>query len=151
NPAHLARLINELDSPEFRRRQKATEELQYLGTRAVPALRKAIGAGAALEPRRRMELLLRKIETESATELHKVKTDLAATRSRLAKRDAEAERQALQAKLVKMKEELATAKAALAKLKGDEKRSAEVKLLESELEILLIELKTQDLSSTEAL
>ena len=58
DPKHLRKLIADLDSPEFTRRDLATKELGRLGVEAHPALRKALKAGLALESRRRVESLL---------------------------------------------------------------------------------------------
>jgi RNA polymerase sigma factor (sigma-70 family) len=147
DPARLARLLGELDSPEFDRRQKAMEELEYLGTRAVPTLRKALAAGPELEARRRMELVLRKIETESATDLQKVKIELAATGTSLQRLEAEAKSRSLLAQLEKLKADRAVALATRAKLKTEEeKRVAQLRAVEAELETVLMKMKIEELT-----
>jgi hypothetical protein len=55
---HLARLIADLDHPNFDTREKATRELQRLGERAEPALRRARAAGPGEETRRRIDQIL---------------------------------------------------------------------------------------------
>jgi RNA polymerase sigma factor (sigma-70 family) len=54
----VARLIADLDSEDFRKREKATEELTKLGDAAAPALRQALQGKPALEMRRRLQQLL---------------------------------------------------------------------------------------------
>jgi WD40 repeat protein len=58
----IARLLGELDSPQFPVRQKAMRELQQLGELAVPALKKARGGPLPLETRRRIDELLSPFE-----------------------------------------------------------------------------------------
>jgi hypothetical protein len=55
--ARLARLIAELDSG-LEQRRRAEAELQRLGERAEPALRRALAEGPPLGPRQRLERLL---------------------------------------------------------------------------------------------
>jgi RNA polymerase sigma factor (sigma-70 family) len=57
----LARLVADLDSPEFTTRQKATADLGALGEQARPALEKALVGEASLEVRQRVERLLQKL------------------------------------------------------------------------------------------
>jgi len=54
----LARLIADLDSPQFARRESATKQLSELGELADAALRKALSKTPPLEARRRIEALL---------------------------------------------------------------------------------------------
>jgi hypothetical protein len=55
------RLLAELDSTDFERRQKATQELRKLDILAAPALRQALAAKVSLELQRRVEALLKEI------------------------------------------------------------------------------------------
>jgi hypothetical protein len=55
----LGRLIADLDSEEFRKREAASRELSMLGAAAEPALRTAISRKPTLEMRKRLEALLR--------------------------------------------------------------------------------------------
>lgn len=54
--------ITDLDSNQFAVREKATEELEQLGKRAEPALRKKLAEKPSVEVRQRIEQLLSKIE-----------------------------------------------------------------------------------------
>jgi RNA polymerase sigma factor (sigma-70 family) len=54
----VARLIADLDSDEFRVREKATKDLGKLGDAAAPTLRQALQGKPALEMRRRLRHLL---------------------------------------------------------------------------------------------
>jgi hypothetical protein len=54
----LARLIADLDGPDFDTRERATRELQRLGEQAEPALRRARAAGPGDESRRRIDQIL---------------------------------------------------------------------------------------------
>lgn len=58
----VASLIEQLDSPKFMERVRATEELEYLGKTIEPQLTKALAAAPALEVRRRLELLLSRFQ-----------------------------------------------------------------------------------------
>jgi RNA polymerase sigma factor (sigma-70 family) len=58
-PEQLRPLIADLDSPEFPRREAATNQLTAFGERAGPALRAALDAGPSVEKRRRIEQILR--------------------------------------------------------------------------------------------
>jgi hypothetical protein len=60
----VAKWIAELDRKKFEARRRATEELRRLGTAVVPALRRALEDDPPLERRRRLEDLLRRVETE---------------------------------------------------------------------------------------
>ncbi|HEY7315463.1 MAG TPA: hypothetical protein VH643_39400 [Gemmataceae bacterium] len=54
----LARLLQKLDSDDFREREEATGELKKLGDAAEPALRQALQRKPTLESRRRLQQLL---------------------------------------------------------------------------------------------
>jgi WD40 repeat protein len=56
--ATIARWINDLDSSEFRVREKASRELERAGVSAVDALRKARKGDVSLEQKRRIDQLL---------------------------------------------------------------------------------------------
>jgi hypothetical protein len=58
DPRRLARLVADLDDPEFRVRDKAAQELKDLGELAAPALRQAMTDRPSAEVRRRAEMLL---------------------------------------------------------------------------------------------
>jgi RNA polymerase sigma factor (sigma-70 family) len=62
--ARLKRLIDELDSNEFKIRTRASQELEELGELAETALRKALAGNLSLEARRRAENLLHKVEAQ---------------------------------------------------------------------------------------
>jgi WD40 repeat protein len=57
-PAHLRRLIADLDHDRFEVREKATKELKALDERAVPALQKVLTDAPSAEVRRRAEGVL---------------------------------------------------------------------------------------------
>src|SRR5207237_1495645 len=61
DPQRVAQLIEDLDSPKFRVRQQATEELEYLGRFAEEAMKKALAAKPGVEVTLRLELLLKKL------------------------------------------------------------------------------------------
>jgi WD40 repeat protein len=61
----IAELLKLLDSPTFKERQKATTALEEMGDVTEPALRKVLEDNPSLELRRRVELLLGKIESTS--------------------------------------------------------------------------------------
>jgi hypothetical protein len=61
DPDRLARLLADLDRPEFAARQKATADLAALGEQARPALEKALAGDPPLEVRQRVERLLQKL------------------------------------------------------------------------------------------
>jgi RNA polymerase sigma factor (sigma-70 family) len=58
DPERVARLLPELDSEDFARRDKATKELHQMGEAVLPALRKALAGRPAQELRRRAERLV---------------------------------------------------------------------------------------------
>ncbi len=60
----LRRLIADLNSEQFRVRQKATEELERLGEAALSALRGALDGRPTVETRRRLEGLIEKQERQ---------------------------------------------------------------------------------------
>jgi WD40 repeat protein len=62
----IADLIADLDADEFDVREKATKELQAIGTRAVPALKKALAGSPSAEVRQRAETLLKKLDGPEA-------------------------------------------------------------------------------------
>ena len=55
---HIRRLIAELDSDQFKLRQRAAVELERLGKLAEPALHDALRGQPSTEARRRMEAIL---------------------------------------------------------------------------------------------
>ncbi|MBL8793414.1 MAG: hypothetical protein JNM56_05900, partial [Planctomycetia bacterium] len=57
-PRALAKLIADLDSRQFAVRQQAAEELEVLGSQAVPALQEVLKGEPSLEVRQRVEELL---------------------------------------------------------------------------------------------
>jgi RNA polymerase sigma factor (sigma-70 family) len=57
----LARLLAELEHPEFTVREQATAELEKLGEQAGPAVRRALDANPPPESRRRLEALREKL------------------------------------------------------------------------------------------
>ncbi|HKI35235.1 MAG TPA: PQQ-binding-like beta-propeller repeat protein [Gemmataceae bacterium] len=58
----IASLIADLDSDEFDTRERATKELELIGVKAVPALRKALDGSPSAEVRQRTEGLLKKLD-----------------------------------------------------------------------------------------
>jgi WD40 repeat protein len=63
----VRRLLADLESDDFATREKAFEQLAKLGPVAEPVLRQALEQKPALEARRRMQLLLERIEGQPAT------------------------------------------------------------------------------------
>jgi WD40 repeat protein len=57
----IAKLVADLDNPEFPTREKANAQLEQLHELAAPALRKALSAPASAEARRRVEAMLEKL------------------------------------------------------------------------------------------
>jgi WD domain, G-beta repeat len=58
DPKELSRLVAELDSPVYSRRERAMKELEALHESAAPALEAALKQSPALEVRRRLQQLL---------------------------------------------------------------------------------------------
>lgn len=58
----IDKLIDQLDDDQFSVREKATVELEKLGTPCEPTLRRALQTNISLEVRRRIERLLEKLE-----------------------------------------------------------------------------------------
>jgi hypothetical protein len=58
DPERVRRLLADLEDEEFAAREKATEELQALGERIEPALRKALADGPSAETARRLGQIL---------------------------------------------------------------------------------------------
>ena len=67
DPRRLTRLIADLDSSRFSVRQKAAQELEWLGEPAGPSLRQALQGRPSSEVRRRIEQIL---ETHKVQRLH---------------------------------------------------------------------------------
>jgi hypothetical protein len=62
DPRRIARLIADLDHPQYRVRRRVTAALVKLGWHAEPALRRALAATPSLEARIRLDGLLRRLE-----------------------------------------------------------------------------------------
>jgi len=63
----LARWVGDLDDQRFEKREQATRDLEVAGKRAETALRKALEGKPTVELRRRVELLLDKLEVHAPT------------------------------------------------------------------------------------
>jgi len=63
---HINQLIAALDHDDFQAREKATAELEKLGTTAETALRKALADSSSAEVRQRAEALVAKLQAKSA-------------------------------------------------------------------------------------
>ncbi|HEY7425409.1 MAG TPA: hypothetical protein VH682_14355, partial [Gemmataceae bacterium] len=63
------RLLDDLDSDEFSRREAATARLRELGDRVAGTLRKTLKANPTLETRRRVEALLKALEESPSGEM----------------------------------------------------------------------------------
>src|SRR5207248_11613141 len=61
NAQHTAQLLADLDSPKFRVRQQATQELEYLGRYVLADLAKALKGKPNLEVAVRLDQLVKKI------------------------------------------------------------------------------------------
>jgi len=66
----VQRLIKDLDADAFETREKATEDLEKIGGAAEEALRKAMTGEPSAELKQRIELLLGKLRTASASAGH---------------------------------------------------------------------------------
>src|SRR5262245_54848910 len=62
DPRHVAALITDLDSKSFAKRQSASEELDEMGETVESALREALARRPSLEVRRRIRVLLERLE-----------------------------------------------------------------------------------------
>jgi WD40 repeat protein len=65
DPKQLARLVDDLGSDEFEKRDKAAKELERLGDAAEPYLRQGLAGKPAAEVRRAVELLLSGLEVRA--------------------------------------------------------------------------------------
>jgi WD40 repeat protein len=66
----LIRLLGDLDDEHFTTRERATRQLANLGELAEPFLREGLAASSSLESRRRLELLLKRLQTPTPTPEH---------------------------------------------------------------------------------
>src|SRR5262249_50409116 len=76
DPKKVSALIADLDSSKFPVRQKAEQELEDLGEKAVPALRYILSSRPPLEVRQRAERILEKLDPRhilSADELRSIR------------------------------------------------------------------------------
>jgi hypothetical protein len=62
DPKELAALLQDLDSPQFGKRSRATRGLEELGERAAAALRAALPKAASGEAKRRLQALLARLD-----------------------------------------------------------------------------------------
>jgi HEAT repeat protein len=62
SPERIARLVAELDDDAFAVRERATRDLEELGKRAEPALRKALQTSTSSETKKRAQALLQNID-----------------------------------------------------------------------------------------
>ncbi len=67
----VQQLVTRLEDAQFSVREKATKELEFLGDGTGPVLRKALAKQFNLEPRRRLELLLAKLDPLSPQSLRR--------------------------------------------------------------------------------
>src|SRR5262249_42071009 len=67
DPDRITRLIADLGSDQFNRREKASAELEYLGKFAQAQLEKALNEKPSDETRRRVSVLLNKLTGSPAT------------------------------------------------------------------------------------
>src|SRR5262249_32260750 len=67
DPKKLEQLIADLNSGNFKTRDRATSELAKIGDLAVPALQKAFAAKNSLETQRRLEALLDRLTVGELT------------------------------------------------------------------------------------
>jgi hypothetical protein len=64
----IAKLVNELDDPQFQTRQHATAELTRIGLPALPALNKKLADKPPLDVRTRIERIIETVELRQAPE-----------------------------------------------------------------------------------
>jgi WD40 repeat protein len=69
----IAALVADLDSEQFKVRDRAAKDLEKLGEVAAPALQKALGGNPPLEARRRLEALLDRLSSWPAATLRQVR------------------------------------------------------------------------------
>src|SRR5262249_58577953 len=62
DPRRIRKLIAALDSAQFKTRADATKELEEVGESALPAVRQALADSNSPEARRRLSLLLKKLD-----------------------------------------------------------------------------------------
>src|SRR6516165_12531332 len=62
DPAHVQRLLDDLDSPDFKKRSLAQADLERLRERVLSDLKTALSKNGSLERQRRIQLLLVKAE-----------------------------------------------------------------------------------------
>jgi hypothetical protein len=62
DPERVSRLLADLDNRRFATRERATVELEKLGFTAEPALRQVLAGKPSLEPRRRIERVLTRLD-----------------------------------------------------------------------------------------
>jgi WD40 repeat protein len=74
DPKRVAQLIADLDSDEFKVREKATTELAKLDESAVPALHRALASQPSAEVRQRLERLLARYRVPSSEALRALRT-----------------------------------------------------------------------------
>jgi RNA polymerase sigma factor (sigma-70 family) len=70
DPERMARLLAELDSDDFARREQATKELRKAGAGALPALRMALAGQPSPDLRRRVEQLLEQMDVWSPERMY---------------------------------------------------------------------------------
>lgn len=68
----IAALLDKLGSDDFQVREQATEELTKIGERALPAMKKALVGGVALEARKRLERLVEQAAAQSSAPLLRI-------------------------------------------------------------------------------
>jgi WD40 repeat protein len=68
SPEELKRLIDGLGGDEFETREAARQRLEAIGRAAAPALRQALAGRPGLEPRRRLEAILKVVTREAPPE-----------------------------------------------------------------------------------
>jgi WD40 repeat protein len=63
SPERQAEVLRDLDHPRYQVRDRATNELARLGELAEPLLRRSLGGASSLETRRRVQMLLERLDT----------------------------------------------------------------------------------------